>query len=180
MSSNFKHRPIQWNVSNTHTLSLIPVSRGSCLMNCKPGCFRSAEEHCTCVHVPLLLGNLEHQITWLLLSVWRCIFLPLLLQPLFFSLLTGEMQVCRSLPAQVWKLWTPGFSLLEYLWIYLRVPHSLPRLQHWTFPMIRELLRPRWSNQGQGSRKSSMSARFRWLSWNCGCTKSTCHLSRKH
>lgn len=190
---HFKHWPARWNVSDTHahthTLSLhLPASWGLLLMNCEPICVLCAWEHCTCVPADRLLGNLGLQVTWLLLWVWRCSFLSFLLLPVYIFIyiffifsLTGEvLQVLRSLQVQIWKLWTPGFSLLDYLWIYLRVPpHFLSRLQLWAFLTSKELLRPRRRNLAPSLQKSSMSARPRWPSWSCGCTKPVWHSSRK-
>lgn len=180
---HFKHWPARWNVSDTHahthTLSLhSPVSWGLLLMNWEPVCVLCAWEHCTCVPADRLLGNLGRQVTWLLLWVWRCSFLSSAC--IYIFSLTGEMlQVLRSLQVQIWKLWTPGFSLLDYLWIYLRVSHFLSRQQLWALLTSKEILRPRWRNLAPSLQKSSMSARPRWPSWSCGCTKPTWHLSRK-
>lgn len=169
----------------THSHYTQPVSRG--LLFNELGAAVSSVPRNT-VPVYLRIGCLE---TWGARShdcCYECggavfFFLSFLLLPvyIYFFLLTGEMlHIHRSLQGQIWKLWTPGFSLLDYLWIYFRVPHLLSRLQLWAFLRSKKLLRPRWRHLGPSLQKSSMSARPRWPSWSCGCTKPTWHLSRKH
>lgn len=170
----FQTHPPTCTPSHSH----LPVSWGLPL-NEVPACLRPLCPRTLPVYMQIsCFGNLGLKVTWLLLWVWRCIFLSSAL-PIFFFLLIGEMlQIHRSL--HIWKLWTPGFLLLDYLWIYLRVPHLLSRLQLWAFLTSKELLRAQWRNLGLSLQKSSMSARPRSLSWSCGCTKPTWHSSRKH
>lgn len=105
----------------TPSRSHSPVSWGRRLMNYEHVCFLCAWELCTCVHAGRLLGNLGRQVTWLLLCLWRCLFLfflSFLLLPLFiyFRLSGGNAersQVLANPNLNILDSWlfTAGLSL---------------------------------------------------------------------